>query len=79
MWCVADAPDVYELTAVAYAARRDAVMDLDSIFAGRVRAVLVPRDRAVDIDTPLDFDMAEFLMQRRLAAEGMPRVLHRAA
>ncbi|MCE2795675.1 MAG: cytidylyltransferase domain-containing protein [Planctomyces sp.] len=74
-----DAPDVYELTAVAYAARRDSVMNLDSIFAGRVRAVLVPRERAVDIDTPLDFELAEFLMQRRLTSEGMPQVLRRAA
>ena len=73
-----DAPDVFELTAVAYAARRDSVMNLDSIFAGRVRAVLVPRERAVDIDTPLDFDMAEFLMQRRLKSEGQPQVLRRA-
>jgi N-acylneuraminate cytidylyltransferase len=50
-----------------------------SIFAGRVRAVLVPRERAVDIDTPLDFELAEFFMQRRLTSEGMPQVLRRAA
>ncbi len=62
-----DAPDVFELTAVAYAARRDSVMQQDSIFQGRVRAVMIPRERAADIDTPLDWDIAEFLMQRRLA------------
>jgi N-acylneuraminate cytidylyltransferase len=63
-----DAPDVFELTAVAYAARRDSVMEQDSIFQGRVRAVMIPRERAADIDTPLDWDIAEFLMQRRLSA-----------
>ena len=74
-----DAPDVFELTAVAYAARRDSVMHQDSIFEGRVRAVIIPRERAADIDTPLDFDIAEFLMQRRLAAEAGPAVIRPAA
>lgn len=73
-----DAPAVYELTAVAYAARRDSVMLQDSIFQGRVRAVMVPRERAVDIDTEFDFELAEFLMQRRLSLQAKQISRHAA-
>lgn len=59
-----DAPTVYDLTAVAYAARRDAIFSMDSYFQGRVRAVIVPKERAIDIDTEFDFQLAEFLMNR---------------
>ncbi len=74
-----DAPDVFELTAVAYAARRESVMQQDSIFQGRVRAVMIPRERAADIDTPLDWDIAEFLMERRLANAASPAGILKAA
>jgi N-acylneuraminate cytidylyltransferase len=57
-----DAPAVYDMTTVAYAARRDAVLDQDSIFDGRVKAVIVPAERALDIDTEFDFQLAEFLL-----------------
>jgi len=59
------APKVYDLTTVAYAARPDFVLGAKSLFEGRVKTVLVPSERALDIDTLLDFEMAEFLMQRR--------------
>lgn len=57
-----DTPATYDMTTVAYAARRDFILTADSIFAGRVRAVYVPRERALDIDTELDFKIAEHLV-----------------
>ena len=57
-----DAPAVYDVTTVAYAARPDFILRESGIFAGRVKAVLVPAERALDIDTQLDFDFAEFLL-----------------
>jgi CMP-N-acetylneuraminic acid synthetase len=60
-----DAPQVYDMATVAYVAAPVFVLSQPSIFAGRVRAVRVPVERAVDIDTLHDFDMAEFLMSRR--------------
>jgi N-acylneuraminate cytidylyltransferase len=36
-----------------------------SIFEGRVRAVHVPPERAIDIDTLLDFQIAERLLNLR--------------
>jgi N-acylneuraminate cytidylyltransferase len=64
-----DVPILYDMTTVAYVARPEFVMERDGMFQGRVRSVLVPAERALDIDTPLDFSIAEFLMERRLTAE----------
>lgn len=59
-----DAPAVYDMTTVAYAARPDFILKATSMFEGRLRAVLVPADRALDIDTELDFQFGEFMLQR---------------
>lgn len=56
-----DVPEVYDITTVAYAARPEFVLKAGSIFAGRVKAVQVPRERSLDIDTPFDFMVAEAL------------------
>ena len=60
-----DAPQVYDMTTVAYAARPEFVMSAASMFEGRVKAVVVPRERALDIDTELDLQFAEFLLGHR--------------
>ena len=57
-----DAPPVYDMTTVAYAARPEFILQEDGMFCGRVRAVEIPPERAIDIDTELDFRFAEFLM-----------------
>lgn len=60
-----DAPPVYDIATVGYVARPEFVMRSDGIFAGRVRHVLVPPERALDIDTELDFRTAECLLASR--------------
>lgn len=57
-----DAPAVYDITPVAYVTSPQYVMTHSGIFGGRTRAVLVPAERAVDIDTLLDFSFAECLL-----------------
>jgi len=54
-----DAPVVYDMTTVAYVARPEFVMNRNGTFEGRVRHVYIPLERALDIDTPLDFKVAE--------------------
>lgn len=63
-----DCPPVFDMTTVAYAARPAFVMRSTSHFEGRVRAVVVPPERAIDIDTELDFAFAEFLLTRERAS-----------
>lgn len=60
-----DAPSVYDMATVAYVANPAFVFSCQSVFEGKVRAVKVPSERAIDIDTLLDFELAEFLMNRR--------------
>nr|WP_180237267.1 acylneuraminate cytidylyltransferase family protein [Lacimicrobium alkaliphilum] len=56
-----DAHPVYDMTTVAYVTRPDFIMRNSGIFSGRVKSVLVPRERAIDIDEELDFLFAEAL------------------
>lgn len=60
-----DAPVVYDVTTVAYVTAPQFVMERRGIFEGRVRQVVVPTERAIDIDTLLDFRIAECLMSLR--------------
>ena len=59
-----DAPEIFDLTTVAYVANPEFVMKHESIFMGRVKAVHVPIERSIDIDSLLDFEIAEFLFAR---------------
>jgi N,N'-diacetyl-8-epilegionaminate cytidylyltransferase len=60
-----DAPAVFDLTTVAYAVRPAFVMSRGGLFEGRLRTVLVPRERALDIDTPYDYEIATALTRWR--------------
>lgn len=60
-----DAPSVYDMTTVAYVVDPAFVMNNSGLFAGRVRSVHVPPQRALDIDTLLDLRIAEFLMSEK--------------
>jgi N,N'-diacetyl-8-epilegionaminate cytidylyltransferase len=60
-----DAPPVYDITTVAYAARPDFVLNANGIFEGRCAATIVPVERSLDIDTEYDWQLAEFLISRR--------------
>lgn len=59
-----DAPPVFEIIPIAYVLHPEFVFKANSMFEGRVKAVIVPAERAVDIDTELDFKFAEFLMKQ---------------
>jgi CMP-N-acetylneuraminic acid synthetase len=58
-----DVPPVYDITTVAYVTRPDFVMSSNRLFDGRVRAVVIPKERAVDIDDEFDFKVAQALFQ----------------
>ena len=60
-----DAPAVFDMATVAYVARPEFILSGKSLFQGAVRAVQVPPERAIDIDTLMDFKLAEFLMSQR--------------
>ena len=59
-----DCPKAYDITTLAYAARPSFVLNKKSIFEGRVRQVIVPKERSIDIDTLLDFEIAEYMFKK---------------
>jgi N-acylneuraminate cytidylyltransferase len=60
-----DAPLVYDMATVCYVANPVFVMTHNATFEGKVNAVNIPAERAIDIDTPLDFQIAESLLNIR--------------
>lgn len=60
-----DVPEVFDMATVAYVARPEFVLERNAVFEGRVKAVKLPPERAIDIDTLYDFRLAEFLMQSK--------------
>jgi N-acylneuraminate cytidylyltransferase len=53
------------MTTVAYVARPGFVLEQSGIFAGVVRHVHIPVERSIDIDTLIDFRIAECLLNER--------------
>jgi N-acylneuraminate cytidylyltransferase len=60
-----DAPKVYNMTTVAYVVNTNFVKKFNGIFEGMVKSVVVTPERAIDIDTMLDFKIAECLILNR--------------
>ncbi len=59
-----DAPKIFDMTTVAYVTSPQFIQEHNGAFQGRVKSVEIPAERAVDIDTELDFAFAEFLLER---------------
>ena len=58
------APRVYAMNASIYAWHRASLSD--SLWnASRIRLHAMPRERSIDIDHPVDFDLVELLMKKR--------------
>ncbi len=58
-----DTPKAYDMSTVAYVARPEFILNSNKIFDGRVKAVQIPNERAIDIDTKMDFLVAETLLK----------------
>lgn len=61
-----DAPAVFDITTVVYAATVPFILQNSLLFAGKVVATVVPKIRAVDIDDIYDFMFAEAVLQSEL-------------
>ncbi len=57
-----DAPEVYSLTPAAYVVKKSALYEFEHWSKAKCKIYSMPRERAVDIDTEIDFKIVEFLM-----------------
>jgi CMP-N-acetylneuraminic acid synthetase len=57
-----DLPPVYIRNGAVYAVRRQVVMEQNSMIGAVSRPYVMPEDRSVNVDSPLDFRLAEILL-----------------
>lgn len=60
-----DAPKVYSLSPAAYVVKKSALYEFEHWSKANCLISPMPRDRAIDIDTELDFSLVEFLMTQK--------------
>jgi len=61
-------PEAYQLNGAVYVFRADLLaQETQSILLGRLGAVLMPRDRSLDIDDPIDFTVVEALLEKAIS------------
>jgi CMP-N,N'-diacetyllegionaminic acid synthase len=58
------APKCFDLTTVCYVFRTDYILKNSNLFSGKVGFVIIPNERAVDIDDSIDYNFVKFLANR---------------
>ena len=56
----------YRLNGAIYLMKTECLQEIDKLYANRCYAFVMPQERSVDIDTELDFHLADFLMKEGL-------------
>lgn len=57
-----DAPAAYDITTAVYTTTPQYIKCSGGVFTGRVKAVVVPKERSIDIDDIYDFEFAKTLL-----------------
>lgn len=60
-----DAPEVYSLCPAAYVVKKAALYQYEHWSKATCKLFIMPRNRAIDIDTAFDFSLVEFIMQQQ--------------
>jgi N-acylneuraminate cytidylyltransferase len=58
-----DATPVYNITTAVYVTTPQYVLSTNSYFDGKVTSIVIPEEHGVDIDTGIDFMLAELLLK----------------
>lgn len=62
-----DAPTVYSLSPAAYVVKKSALYNFEHWSKAKCLISPMPRERAIDIDTEIDFSLVEFILSRKRA------------
>jgi len=60
-----DAPAVYSVSGSTFGYRRSSLGTVKHLYEGKWGAYTIPRNRGIDIDTEVDFELASTLLARR--------------
>ena len=60
--CRQNTPEVFDMNASIYIWKRKAILENDSLFTDKTSLYIMPEERSLDIDTKLDWEIAEFIM-----------------
>lgn len=60
-----DAPEVYAMNGSVYSIWKQVLLAGKSFFTDKTRVYIMPRERSIDIDSSLDFELAEFFMKKQ--------------
>ena len=70
-----DAPESFDITTIAYVATTDFILNFSSIWEGKVKGVIIPKERALDIDDKYDLAEADIKLQLRKKKKNIKRSL----
>lgn len=60
-----DAPKCYDMNASIYVWRKEKLMGSESVFQKKTLLYVMPEERSIDIDSPLDFEFVSYLLEKR--------------
>ena len=58
-----EAPLLYDMTTVAYVTKPEYIIKTNHILKGKVKSILIPEERSLDIDTMFDMKLAKMLIK----------------
>ena len=60
-----NSPQVYDMNASIYIWSRDFLLKKNSLFSGQLGFYEMPEERSIDIDSPLDWEIVEMIMEKK--------------
>ena len=60
-----DSPECFDMNASIYIWKRDVLLSQDTLFLEKTGLYVMPEERSIDVDSELDFQFVELIMQNR--------------
>ncbi len=62
-----DSPKCYDMNASIYIWKRETILNEPTLFLPKTGLYVMPEERSIDIDTPLDFEFVQFILDKNNA------------
>lgn len=60
-----DSPKCYDMNASIYVWQKENLLNQDDLFTDKTKIYIMPEERSIDIDTALDFELVNYLLNKR--------------